>query len=259
MQQPKHLVQRYLDTLVSTPRGRAHILMQASDAEQNGEGEFFTALLERVDDRELQKMIRVHAADEVRHAGMFREAAERQGVPLPEVPQELQLLDRLDAALGGFMDRVIHDRVGVMEAYLLLQVIEERAVTQFAIFEPTFRRVDPKSADVFAAIARDEERHLKYCQAISRRYSPDEFTRARTLRRYRQLEARVFAETGRANMRHILGHDLLEVGWLEKLGWRALAGVAELTPAYEPTPFLGNDEERPGRRADSLGPTIAMA
>lgn len=256
--QKNRLMRRYVSQLVATPRGRAHILSQAADAENNGEGQFFDALLSRVDDPELNKMIRIHQADEVRHAAMFRAAAERQGVPLVPVPDELKLIDRLDRKLGStFFTREISTRTEIMEAYTLLQVVEERAVTQFAIFEPAFRAVDPVSADVFKAIGKDEERHLKYCHAISKRYAPDDFTLARTLRRFRELEAVTFAENGRANMRYSLRHGLLDATLGGMLGWWALAGLSEMIRGADPTPFLGGADERPGHAIDTLGPALA--
>ena len=95
------------------------------------------------------------------------------------MPNELKLIDRLDRAVGGFFAQPIRDRRDVMQAYLMLQVIEERALTQFALFEVAFRGSDDETADVIAGIARDEERHLKYCHAIARRYAPDARDRAR--------------------------------------------------------------------------------
>jgi rubrerythrin len=253
------LQKRYLTQLVSTPRGRAHILTLAADAESEGEGQFFDKLLARVDDPDLNKMIRIHQADEVRHASMVRARAEAQGVPLTSPPDHLKLIVRLDKKLGGkFFQRDISDRGEIMEAYVLLQVVEERAIGQFALFEEAFRPVDPETADVFAAISRDEERHLKYCRAISKRYAADEFTLARTLRRFRELEAVTFAENSRANMRHILWNDLIAATPAEKLGWWALAGLTEVLRGAEPTKFLGGADERPGHAIDPLGPALAV-
>jgi hypothetical protein len=175
---------------------------------------------------------------------MFRSAAARTGFTSPPVPAHLKMIDKLNAAAGGFLDQPIKDRKGVMEAYLMLQVIEERAITQFTLFEEVFRSVDPETADIFVAIAKDEERHLKYCHAIAKRYAPDELTQARTLRRFRELESTVFAENGNANMLHTLGAGYLEAGTIEKLFWR---GVAELGRRRggrkQPTPYWGDETQ----------------
>lgn len=230
---------RYLDRLLSTARGRAFVLNQMADAESSDEGAIFELLEQRVDDPELQRMIRKHAEDEVRHAGMFRACVERNGgVPGP-VPDELRLIDRLDRALGDFFERGIEGDRGVMEAYLLLQVIEERAITQFAMFEPILRIYDPLSADVLVEIGKDEERHLRYCHAISRRYAPDEATREATLARYRDIEARAFAANGSANMVHALDQGITPIGPLEATLWRGLARLSERRKVSQPTGFAG--------------------
>jgi len=105
-------------------------------------------------------------------------------------------------------------------------VIEERALTQFALFELAFRGVDDANADVIAEIANDEERHLKYCHAIARRYAPDAVTERDTLRALRELEARAFAENGRANMQHLFDKKWVAVNPVEKLFWQAVNGLS---------------------------------
>lgn len=233
----KKLNTLFLEKVLSTPAGRAHVLNQAADAEGSDEAGFFERLLSKVDDPELQKMIRRHEADEKRHESMFLEAVTRTGIQPEPVPSQLKLIEAIDEELGGFFERPITDDRGVMEAYLLLQVIEERAITQFALMEPAFRKVDPETADQIVEIMRDEERHLKYCRAISRRYAPDNQTRESTLRWYRGVEARAFASIGRENLRYNVKHDLLPAGPLAKMGWRLLALVSQLVGAVDYTPF----------------------
>jgi hypothetical protein len=228
---------RYLHALLESPRGRAFVLGQMAEAEGSDEGQVFEMLERRVDDPDLARMIRKHAEDEVRHARMFSERAAATGVPIAPLPAELRVLERLDRDLGGFFDNLRNDPTGVMEAYLLLQVIEERAITQFAIIEPIMREYDPASADVLVEVGRDEERHLKYCHAISRRYAPSEATRLATLARFREVEARAFADHSIANMRHCLDHDLAALRPLEKLLWRGLNRLSARRPHLDRTPF----------------------
>lgn len=216
---------RYLRRMVKTPAGRAFLLNQLADAESNGENQVFEAVLSNVDDPALQKMIEKHRADEVRHAQLYHEAAVRQGVPLEPVPPHLKLIDRLDRAVGGFLTQPITDARGVMEAYVMLQVIEERATSQFTLLERAFREVDPQTADVVASICADEERHLLYCHAISKRYAPDEATRLETLHRYRELEARCFAENSEALMQHTQARGYFSGGPLVKWFWRNLQAL----------------------------------
>jgi rubrerythrin len=161
-------------------------------------------VLSHVEDPALQKMIKKHEEDEVRHAQLFRARLAAQNATPLEVPSELRLIDRLDRRLGGFFDRPIDGGRGVMEAYTLLQVVEERALTQFTVMERAFREVDPETADVFVEVAKDEERHLKYCQAIAKRYAPSEAERQWLLAGFRLIEA----ETYRENMRNGLAWAL---------------------------------------------------
>ena len=142
----ERLTMRFIDRVITSPEGRAHVLNQAADAEGNGENGFFDHILAHVDDPSLTKMITKHRDDELRHEQMFLAARARTGIDPGPVPQHLKLIDRLDAAVGHFFSHPIRDRRDVMEAYLMLQVIEERAITQFALFELAFRPVDGETA-----------------------------------------------------------------------------------------------------------------
>jgi rubrerythrin len=217
---------RFIDRVITSPEGRAHLLNQCADAEGNGENGFFEHILAHVDDPSLHKLIAKHRDDELRHEQLFLGARDKSGLDVGPVPNELKLIDRLDRAVGGFFSQPIRDRRDIMQAYLMLQVIEERALTQFALFEVAFRDVDPETADIIAEIAADEDRHLKYCHAIARRYAPDERTQTETLRELRQLEARAFADNGRANMEHLFDRGWVAVNPVEKLFWQAVNGLS---------------------------------
>ena len=222
---------RFIGRVITSPQGRAHLLNQCADAEANGESGFFEHVMAHVDDPALHKMIGKHRDDELRHEQLFLAARDRTGVDVEPVPNELKLIDRLDRAVGGFFAQPIRDRRGIMDSYLMLQVIEERALTQFALFERAFRGSDDATADAIAGIARDEERHLKYCHAIARRYAPDAATQRSTLAELRQVEARCFAENGRANMEYLFDHGYVAVNPVEKLFWKAVNGLgARATP-----------------------------
>ena len=64
---------RYMKKLFSSPEGRAHVLAQAADGESSGESAIFNNALAHVDDPELQRVIRRHREDELRHERLFRE------------------------------------------------------------------------------------------------------------------------------------------------------------------------------------------
>lgn len=238
----------FLDRLLSTPEGRHHVLSQVADAETSGEARIFEQALARVDDPDLARMIRKHQADEIRHAEIFFERVDATGLPRTAVPEGLRMLEKLDAALGNPLGRPITTREGVMDAYLLLQVIEERAITQFATFIDGFRRHDPKTAEVFELVQKDEERHLRYCHAVSRRYAPDEATRTATLSKLRRVEAEVFKANQLANVDHVLRNKLIG-GAARRLGWRIFAAVGGALPIVPMTPFAAGAEQQQGDAA----------
>jgi rubrerythrin len=229
---------RFTRRLLSSPEGRAHVLNQIADAESNGENQVFEHVLKHVDDPALRKMIEKHQADEIRHEQLFRACLARTGVDPGPVPPHLKLIDRLDRAIGGFFAVPIEDDRGVMEAYLMLQVVEERAVSQFKIFERAFREIDPETADTFLAVAKDEERHLKYCHAISKRYAPDEATLKEVLDKFRRLEAQAFADNSRANMQHTFARGYFPGGPVVKGFWNALTGLQKRSGKLPYTPFF---------------------
>jgi len=222
------LDRRFLDRLVATPRGRAFLLDFMADAEESDEAGVFDRLLARVDDEKVRKLVRIHRDDETRHAELLRECVVRTGVVPEPLPLELRIVDRIDRELGGFAARFTADEHGVMEAYLMLQVIEERAVRQFPAIERALRKVDPRSADVVARVLADERRHVGYARAISRRYAPDAATLASTLQRFRAAEQRAFTAHGDDVLRVVLARGLLSVGGIERRLWQTLAGLAQL-------------------------------
>ena len=231
------LQQRYLQQLLSTPRGRAHVLSICVEGESNGEGQVFERALARVDDPAVAKMIKRHQADEILHTQLFQERLDAQGIAVPPVPDHLKLIDRLDAALGNVIDRQIETREDIMHMYLVLQVIEERAITQFAEIGPAFAAVDPETAATFERVGKDEERHLKYCHAIAKRFAPDAVTHDRELARYRAVEARIYAEITRDNMAWSMANDVVDFGFLGNLFWRGLSGLTSRTQPTMPTTY----------------------
>lgn len=217
------LYDRFLRKLVAGARGRAFLLGFMADAEESDEAGVFDNLLARVDDPSLARLVRRHRDDEQRHARLFQGCVARTGIVPDPIPTELRYVDLLDRALGGFAASFAADAVSVMEAYLLLQVIEERGVQRFRQIARALRPFDPESADVVEEVIRDEERHVRYARAISKRYAPSPESLERTLRRYREVEARVFVDHGAVLLRHVTTHDLLEASPLERWFWRAVA------------------------------------
>jgi rubrerythrin len=236
----------FLKDLFSTARGRAYVLSQAAEAESGGEGRLFDVLLEHVHDPELERMVKKHSDDETRHAALYRECADRQGATLPPIPPELRIIDQIDRHIGlarkgaSFFESTVHDDRYVMEAYLFLQVLEERAVQQFTVLGEALRPYDPASAKVVVEIEADERRHLRYCHAISKRYAPSPEVLTETLTLFRLAEAQAYQEHTRLSLQFILEHGFV-TSRAKTLLWR---GIGEAS-TFAPLPWT--DAGRPAR------------
>jgi rubrerythrin len=195
------LTEEFFSRLVSSPRGRAFHLRLMTDHEEADEGLVFDSLLARIDDPSLHKMVERHSTDEKRHARMLRECAERTGAPPEPVPEELRVVHRMERKIGFGEAFFVTHQMGVMEAYVLLGVLEERAVQQYPVYARAVAHVDPASAAAIASIARDEQRHVLYSRAISRRYAPDARTLGQVVDRFRRAEEIAFAEYNQAYWR----------------------------------------------------------
>jgi rubrerythrin len=247
----------FLRGLVATPRGRAYVFTQAALAESTDEGVIFERLSSKVDDLELQRIIRKHSDDETRHAALYFGCADRQGVGRPHVPEDSRVLDLLNAREPLFT-KPIETREDVMDAYLLLQVIEERAVEQFSILEPVMREVDPRSADVLLGVTKDEERHLRYCHAVVRRYAPTEAHRVARLKHLRKEEAMAFAQHQAAGLAHLLRDKYLPAHM--RVFWRALTALLSLRKELPYTRFQNDFGMEEMEAADRVAtPTLAAA
>ncbi len=231
------LERSFLSHLVATPKGRAHLLNQVADAESNGESKVFDSALALVDDEAIRKLIARHARDEVEHAKMFEDRRDAQGFDVGAAPEHLRLIVRLDKKLGGFFERGVRTRRDVMDAYLMLQVVEERACTQFPKFADAFRATDPVTARVFDEVGKDEERHLKYCRAIAKQYAPSHAIHMLTLAEMRANEAECFVENTRAGFEWVLDGGYTDLSPIERTGWRSLGRLGRIFETPRTTPF----------------------
>jgi rubrerythrin len=218
----RELSRRFLNDLLASPLGRAYVMSQAAAAENSDESVIFDRLIPVVDDPQLKKAIATHKADEERHAQMFEQCAERQGVGKINIPEHLQLLPIIREEIGNF-DADIKTDEDIMNAYLVLQVIEERAVEQFSLVAEVLRQHDPQSAAVIAEIMKDEERHLRYCAAISKRYAPNMAILEKKLALYRDAEGRAFQKQQMLTTAHMWTMNAMPPAktWM----WRALLAV----------------------------------
>jgi len=221
---------RFLSRLVANPRGRAFMLSFMADAEEADEAGVFETLLERVDDPKLHKMVKRHMDDEARHAQMLRARVDAtvkaSGIRAPSVPRSLSIVQLIDGKLGGLGAAFIAKEKTIMDAYVLLEVVEERAVEQFPKIAAALEPVDPESAATVRAICEDERRHVLYARAINKRYAPSPELLRKTLARVHAVEQQAFDENGAAFLRHALDENLLQLPFAEKLLWRAMAIAA---------------------------------
>lgn len=222
------------------PAALAYALSSYSDAESGGENLVFERCLARASDPKVKQMIKIHQDDEIRHAAMLDARREALGLPRHRVPDDLKVVQRLSDAAGGVLDLPMTEDRHIALAYHLLYVVEARAIDEFARAVGAFTRAgDHGTAAVFASIATDEARHLKYCDAIARRYSTDEADFARERDRMRALEQKVYGAQSRGFTMYLLRQRLLVLPepWNSALGallWVTNAVGAPAPPALVP-------------------------
>jgi len=178
--------------ILETALGRGHFLNIAAQAEAS-DATFFDALVDLVELKHL-RLIERHRADEERHASILRECVLANGVEPYPVPAHLQYFETLVDSTHGFMRDLSNTENGIMKAYALLQVAEERAKEQYEYIEPLIRPHDSMAADALVIIARDEAKHIKYCQVLSNYYAPDPKTLSAFTNYYRWIEDGVFRD-----------------------------------------------------------------
>ena len=203
-----HVSLVFLKQLCATPRGRAFLFQALANVEGDAELNAFEAMAGAVSDPQLQKVIRRHAADEARHAGLLEALAMKEGVPRIRVPRACNPMDDLEQATG-VLRAPMRSGEDVLRAYVLLQVIEERAVTQYPLYIEALRGLDDDAAAVLEKIQADELNHLRYCKAVTGRLAPSPAALAKTLKHYRAVGAWAFARNGEAMMREVVAAGVL--------------------------------------------------
>jgi rubrerythrin len=195
---------------------KAYVLSAYADAEGSGEGQVFDRALSRASDPELARMIRKHQDDELRHERMFEDRRKALGLPRMVVPAHLKTVDRLSAEAGGILDQPMDNDGAVAQAYALLYLVEERAYSEFGLAQAAFAETgDPQTAAMLGEIARDEERHLRYCLAVGRRYAGSAAAFRARVEALRPLEGRVYAAQSRGTVEHLLARgDLVLPRWM---------------------------------------------
>jgi rubrerythrin len=198
----------FLDQLVATPAGRAHVLSISVEAEEGDEGGIFDLLANMVDDPKLRRIVEQHRDDEVRHAQLFRDCLARLDLELQPVPEELRLIPRIAARAGGIISSLatIDGLIGI---YAVLFAIEERGVEQFPLIADAFRAVDAETADTYLRVTRDERGHIRYCEQIGRHYATDERAWQELVDQARALEQTAFDEVRAADLAYCTERGLV--------------------------------------------------
>jgi rubrerythrin len=220
--------------MITQPKALAYALSSYAEAESGGENLVFERCLARVQDPKVKAMIRRHQDDEIRHASMLDARREALGLPRMIIPEELKVVQCLSREAGGVLDLPMDEDRHVALAYHLLFVVEERALDEFGRAIAAFRLAgDAGTADLFASIQQDEARHLKYCDAIARRYSADTADFERERARMRAVERLVYGQQARGFTLHLLREGLLVLPepWNTGFSWLLRATNAMRLPA----------------------------
>jgi hypothetical protein len=132
----------------------------------------------------------------------------RTGVELGPIPT---WVEEFDEAIGLPLSRPIDNRRDVFEAYTAIKVIEERGLAGLPALEQAFRPIDPLTSDTILAVAKDEERHLYYCDSMINAYAPSEEDKRATLERFREIEQNGFVRHGVASLRFMIETGILQL------------------------------------------------
>jgi hypothetical protein len=241
----------YLAKLARDPAALGFFLSVSADAEANGEGQVFThtqAWLEARGQTKLAKLVATHAADEVRHEGMMLADLASLGRTQDAVPEALKMIDRLGERAGNLFDAPVQTAEDVARTYLLLYAVERRAIERFGFMIEALAPVHPEIAATFEQIAKDERTHLHYCVAVSRAAVPDDAAWTALRDEMVALEVEEFTKSSRIWMWHALDNVFQTMSLPEKLVWKTLRSLADLTGRkMEVLPLNGADELPSGR------------
>jgi hypothetical protein len=213
----------FLRELLSTARGRAFVLTQASELAAAATRRILVPPPTGAWDAPLDTMIARHRSDELRHAALCGECAARQGAPPLEIPSALRHLDAIEPRLDAVPGR---DETPVGRL-LVVQVLEERAIQDLRALASALRPFDPRSAGIMVEIAATERRHLREYEAAVRASVPARDVTARLLSELRRAEALAYREHTRACVDYLVAHGFVG-SRTKQLLWRGVGAAAVL-------------------------------
>lgn len=153
------------------PVRRYRTLQSFSETEQDG-GRDLMAAAARVTDPRLREHLLRHAADEVRHAYLFRARAAEvrelamsgRGAGEKDAGRVYDLAGAragLELDAHGFFNAGIYDEIGEVPYVAMLHIAEQRAADVFEL-HLACNGHDPATRDVFSTILVDERYHISY-------------------------------------------------------------------------------------------------
>jgi rubrerythrin len=152
------------------PRRRALNLLRFADVEADG-GRDLVRAAELTADPVLRRSFLIHAADEQRHADLFRQRGLELLRTTAARPGESASAEWMAPGERGLDDlRVESEQEGALLAFLHLS--EKAAAREFAAYAQALSG-DPQTRAVFQAVMRDETFHMKYTDGQLRRLAPD--------------------------------------------------------------------------------------
>src|SRR5690348_16086968 len=152
------------------PERRARKLLCFAETEADG-GRDLVRAAELTRDPTLRKLFTIHAADEKRHAALFR----TRGVALMRsLPFRSPTLFQFNWATPGErgLDDLRVDNQSDANLLAFLHLSEKAAADRFAIYRDVLRD-DPPTNAVFEEVLQDETFHMKYTLAQISRIAPN--------------------------------------------------------------------------------------
>ena len=146
--------------------------------EEDG-GKDLVAAAKRISDPDLRGHIERHAADEIRHAELFRKRATEFGARLTQHGGQEGVSDKAyDLSRGrkgveldshGFFNAGLLDELGEVEYVSMLHVAEQRAAFLFEVHRD-LNQDDPETVALFDKILKDEKYHVAYTARFLERW-----------------------------------------------------------------------------------------
>ncbi|WP_029915375.1 ferritin-like domain-containing protein [Caulobacter sp. UNC358MFTsu5.1] len=181
MQSPLSSVHRWV---WRDARRRANNLLRFAEVEADG-GRDLVRAAEQTKDPLLRRLFLVHALDEQRHAGLFRQRGLALLSGLPRGSDGPANTDWLAPGERGLDDlRVEQEADGALLAFLHLS--EKAAARDFTHYIAVLDG-DPPTREVFEKVCHDEAFHMNYTHAQLLRVAPKDHGRLLWMARLRRL------------------------------------------------------------------------